>query len=244
MYGYIYKTTNLINGKIYVGKHHYDGFDRNYYGSGKYLWNAIHKYGKENFSVEMLDTANSRAELNDKEQYWIRKLNSKDKRVGYNLTYGGDGMSPMPDDVRQAISQTLSGRKLSDSPEDVEKRSQAQRGKHHLTDEQIHALHIARINSGCYSRHKPMSQETKKKIGKANGHPKDKFWVTNGEEDKFILKVDLQKYLDRGYVRGQSIRRNKIHMTDGIREIVVSRDSEQDFIERGFKRGRLNHNTN
>ena len=40
MYGYIYKTTNLLNGRIYIGKRKGD-FDNNYFGSGRYLLNAV-----------------------------------------------------------------------------------------------------------------------------------------------------------------------------------------------------------
>lgn len=47
MYGYIYQTTNLINGKVYIGQHMSESFDANYYGSGKWLKRAIAKYGIE-----------------------------------------------------------------------------------------------------------------------------------------------------------------------------------------------------
>ena len=45
MYGYIYKTTNLINGKIYIGQHKSEEYDSSYYGSGKLIRRAIEKYG-------------------------------------------------------------------------------------------------------------------------------------------------------------------------------------------------------
>lgn len=45
MYGYIYETTNLINGKKYIGKRVKPKFDGNYKGSGKVLKHAIEKYG-------------------------------------------------------------------------------------------------------------------------------------------------------------------------------------------------------
>ena len=51
MFGYIYKTTNLINGKIYVGKHK-GAFTEKYLGSGVHLKRAVKIYGKECFSVE------------------------------------------------------------------------------------------------------------------------------------------------------------------------------------------------
>ena len=51
MYGYIYETTNLINGKKYIGQHVSETFDKDYYGSGKAFLNALRKNGKENFKV-------------------------------------------------------------------------------------------------------------------------------------------------------------------------------------------------
>ena len=57
MYGYIYKTTNLINGKIYVGQHKCskNSIDESYIGSGIYLKHAIEYYGKNNFKCEILE---------------------------------------------------------------------------------------------------------------------------------------------------------------------------------------------
>lgn len=55
MFGYIYETTNLINGKKYIGKHISSIFDVNYLGSGTHLKNVINKYGKENFEVRLIE---------------------------------------------------------------------------------------------------------------------------------------------------------------------------------------------
>jgi hypothetical protein len=52
--GYVYKTTNLNNGRCYIGKRTKPIFDENYFGSGAALQSAIKKYGKENFKVEIL----------------------------------------------------------------------------------------------------------------------------------------------------------------------------------------------
>lgn len=85
----IYKTTNLINGKIYVGK---DVFNNpNYFGSGIILTKSIKKYGISNFQKEILEECQSLKELNDKEIFWIDKLNSTNKKIGYNIAKGGDG---------------------------------------------------------------------------------------------------------------------------------------------------------
>jgi len=84
----IYKITNLINGKIYVGQ---DAFDkRSYYGSGICIKRAIQKYGIENFKKEILEHCKTKKQLNKKEIYWIKKLNSKAPN-GYNIVNGGTG---------------------------------------------------------------------------------------------------------------------------------------------------------
>ena len=55
MYGYIYETTNLINGKKYIGKHKSNKFDTWYLGSGIVLKKAIKKYGRENFQTIIIE---------------------------------------------------------------------------------------------------------------------------------------------------------------------------------------------
>ncbi len=93
----IYKITNTINNKIYVGKtttslkqrfnEHCKFAKLNKHST--HLANAIRKYGKENFKIEKIDEANSISELNLKEKYWIKRLDAVNS--GYNLTAGGDG---------------------------------------------------------------------------------------------------------------------------------------------------------
>lgn len=96
MYGLIYKFTNKINGKIYVGqtketlqervrRHKKDK------SPTKFL-NALRFYGIQNFNIEKIDDANSIEELNNKEIFWIKKLKTFGKN-GYNLTKGGKGTS-------------------------------------------------------------------------------------------------------------------------------------------------------
>ena len=55
MFGYIYKTTYIEDGRIYIGKREKSEFDYNYYGSGKHIKSAINKYGKDKFKVEILE---------------------------------------------------------------------------------------------------------------------------------------------------------------------------------------------
>jgi len=88
----IYKTTNLVNGKIYVGQD--SNNNSKYLGGGKLLKLAIKKYGKDNFVKEIIEECSSMDELSEREVYWIDIFNSKDKNIGYNILDGGL-ISPM-----------------------------------------------------------------------------------------------------------------------------------------------------
>ncbi|GJQ43922.1 MAG: hypothetical protein JETCAE03_34200 [Ignavibacteriaceae bacterium] len=84
----IYKTTNIVNNKIYIG---FDTKDRDdYLGSGKLIKRAIKKYGIENFRKEILEKCQTKDELCEREKFWIKKLNSYNP-VGYNIANGGEG---------------------------------------------------------------------------------------------------------------------------------------------------------
>ena len=74
MYGFIYITTNHVNGKKYIGQKKYDdkGKWKDYLGSGKHLKNAINKYGRENFSKEIIEECETKELLNEREKYWIK----------------------------------------------------------------------------------------------------------------------------------------------------------------------------
>ena len=80
----IYKTINLINNKFYIGKS--EKYDPNYLGSGTILNYAIKKYGRENFKKEIIEECFTRKKLNEREIYWIDKLNPP-----YNIAKGGMG---------------------------------------------------------------------------------------------------------------------------------------------------------
>ena len=91
VYGYIYKTTNKINNKVYIGQHTADTFNPSYLGSGNLIRRAVEKYGSYNFSVELLEYAYSKEHLNYLEKLYINKYNSTDKSLGYNIATGGQG---------------------------------------------------------------------------------------------------------------------------------------------------------
>lgn len=84
----IYKTINLINGKIYVGQSFKD--NDKYIGSGKLLKKAIRKYGIKNFRKEIIEKCiPDKKVLDEREKYWISYYNSTNKKIGYNIALGG-----------------------------------------------------------------------------------------------------------------------------------------------------------
>lgn len=90
MYGFIYLTTNKINGKKYIGMCKYS-HEKNYLGSGKILKEAIKKHGKENFERQILQECANFNELSNAEKYWIDFYNAVQSDEFYNLTPGGFG---------------------------------------------------------------------------------------------------------------------------------------------------------
>jgi hypothetical protein len=129
LYGYIYKTTDLHNNKIYIGQRS-GKFDPSYYGSGIIIRNILVKIKKNNtnlkdrLKLEILSLCESKEELDYEEQRLIKEYSSQDPKLGYNRTPGG------------------SGRKTKLSKETKEKIRKANMGKH-LSDETKRKLRIA-----------------------------------------------------------------------------------------------------
>lgn len=90
-YGFIYITTNKINGKKYIGQKKYNKNWTTYLGSGIVLKNAINKYGIENFEREIIEECDSKKELDDREIYWIKFYDAVNSDIFYNIACGGDG---------------------------------------------------------------------------------------------------------------------------------------------------------
>lgn len=95
MIGVIYKVTNNLNGKVYIGQKRLsrENFIKSrYFGSGKYIKLSIKKYGLDNFSREVLDECDSQDKLDEKEKYWIGFYGSLSPN-GYNIVNGAWGGS-------------------------------------------------------------------------------------------------------------------------------------------------------
>lgn len=98
--GYIYKIENTVNGKVYVGqskdperrwkKHKWMVNTRDERERRKPLYTEMRSYGVDSFSFSLLEKCND-SKMNDREVFWIERLNSQDESCGYNIYGGGCG---------------------------------------------------------------------------------------------------------------------------------------------------------
>ena len=112
---YIYKIYNTINNKVYIGvtsrtieerfNEHQSRIEER---SNIHLYQAMKKYGAEHFAVEQIDTANTKAEMFEKEKYYIKLYDSFHN--GYNLTLGGEGVRTLDLDEQHIVEQYIDGK--------------------------------------------------------------------------------------------------------------------------------------
>ncbi len=145
--GYIYKTTNLINNKQYIGKS--NGNKPNYLGSGILLKQAIKKYGKSNFKKEILHTSDSEEDLRLMEKQYIELENAVENSNYYNLHDGGQGGDTSV--FRNNALASDSGKKYWNnlSEEEYKKRCENQ-GKYNKTGEKNPTAKKAIVNGKEY----------------------------------------------------------------------------------------------
>ncbi len=162
----IYKITNKINNKVYVGqttrslKERWNAHLKP--NSCRALYRAIEKYGKENFTVEEIDGANSLSELNYLEQHYIWINNSLAPK-GYNLLSGGKNHTTS-EETRKLISDSKKGSKQT--YESNEKRRKTQTGvkRGPMSEEQKKQLSAIRMGKTPWNKGKPMNEKTKLKL--------------------------------------------------------------------------------
>lgn len=121
-YGFIYITTNTVNGKKYIGQTSFkrgDTRNSNYLGSGKYLKEALRKHGIENFTREVIFIAQSFEDLNWAEKHFIQQHDAVNSRNYYNVSPGGRASlgftgKKHTQERNQKLSNKLKGHTVSD----------------------------------------------------------------------------------------------------------------------------------
>lgn len=178
----VYMHINKINNKKYIGitkqnPEYRWGKDGINYKSSPYFYNAIEKYGWDNFEHKILYTNLNKDEACEKEKELIRQYDTQNKEFGYNILEGGSAPS-IPEEVRLQMSESMLGntnglgKKCSE--EKKRKISEAQKGRR-LTEE--HKKKLSDAKKG--STHVTISEEAKKKI--SNAHKKNQVFCLENQ---------------------------------------------------------------
>lgn len=137
---YIYKLTNKLNGKMYVGQHKVRKNEtfREYMGKGSAIKEAIKQYGRSNFSKEIIEEIYdepSRKQVSEKERYWIAELNTMEPN-GYNRNPGGIGGCTK--ESAKKVVATKKARGYKHSEETKRKMSSAAKGRRFSDEHRKH----------------------------------------------------------------------------------------------------------
>lgn len=208
MFYIIYKITNIINNKIYIGKHKTHNINDSYMGSGKYLHHAIKKYGIENFNKEILFQFNNESDMNKKEKEIVTEEFCL-RNDTYNICPGGNGgftyinNQIWTNDSRKDHNIKISGLKAQNGfDRNLYKNIysiNSQYGRKAITEKYPNGTFYGRSHT----------EDTKKKMSKTkNAGPLNSqfgtMWITNGQENKKIKKdVDL---IPEGWYKGRSYK--------------------------------------
>jgi hypothetical protein len=215
---YVYCIENLINKKVYVGKHSTDDMNDGYMGSGKLISRAIKKYSLENFRKYILVICESEEQACFFEKEIVNEEFVKDKNT-YNLVLGGRGswyranqLFTSEDRRRNgSIGGKIFSNKIKSDPIMKE-----------LFSEKITKSLISRWKNETYrEKHrldriwtgKRHTEEAKRKIGKANsvhqtGQGNSQFgtvWINNPllKMSKKVKKDELESWLEKGWIKGR-----------------------------------------
>lgn len=165
----IYKITNIINGKVYIGQA--DDINRRWYHHKYYyqvkdnlIYRAMRKYGIENFSFEVIEECSIEA-LDEREIYYIEQYNSyinAEKSNGYNATLGGSTSRGYrhTEETKEKIREKKKGKKLSE--ETKRKIGEALKGKNNF----FYNKHFIGEENSMYGKHH--SEESKQKMSKSH----------------------------------------------------------------------------
>jgi hypothetical protein len=209
-YHFIYKTTNVLSGKYYLGMHSTDNLNDGYMGSGKRLRYSINKYGKDNHKVEILEFVESREDLKIREEE-IVNLNEIAKVECMNLVVGGQGgfISLSACTKGGNIACTVSHKITWGRDREKNLKRISEEAKNRAKD----PTHKAKLLHNLSLRPKQHSEETKKKMsdsskGKGKGNSNSQFgkcWITNGEENK---KIYIGDDIPEGWRLGRKMKKN------------------------------------
>ena len=167
----IYKITNIINGKVYIGQStnlkdrikQHESMIKNYNENNNYLRKATKKYGYKNFKIEIIKFCDEK-ELDYYEIYYIDLYKSSDRKFGYNIELGGNINKHLSKEQIDKMKKNKKGKlKGKDNPFFGKKHTE--KTKKIISEKQ-------KGNKYCLGR--ILSDETKNKIGLANRYNRTK----------------------------------------------------------------------
>ena len=213
MFYTIYKITNKINNKYYIGKHQTNDINDGYMGSGKLIKRAIEKYGVGNFIKEIMFVFDNETEMNIKEKELV--ILSKNS---YNLCEGGKGgfgyINSNPDKflTEKRLNSLKKGsiyKRTKQEQEEWFKKVRDSRNHTYFEKVRTGLKKHYQTNSGHF-KNKSHSEETKQKLRKTkgNGEKNSQFgtcWITNDQENKKIKIEDLLFWVEKGFRKGRII---------------------------------------
>ena len=205
-YHFLYKTTNLINGKYYYGMHSTYKLDDGYLGSGKMLRYSIRKYGKENFSIEIIEFFHSREDLVNAEINLITEM-IIDDNLCMNLRKGG--MGGITSKEHQKIFSLKGNLKLKELRTNEIYRGEWLNKKNNFK-KGVENPNFGKKNMNFLN--KKHTEDSKIKIGEKSsinqkGEKNSQFgtcWITKEGENKKIKKELLENYLNDGWIKGRN----------------------------------------
>lgn len=201
----IYKITNQLNDRFYIGMHSTENPDDGYLGSGKRIKAEVKKYGKENFRKEILERVSSRKLLQEREAQIVNAALLQDP-LCLNLKNGGEGGGKIWSKEHALVLHTA-GHKAMTASLTSEQRS-ARSVKTNAT-RKIRGNQTNPIAATEAARLSAKRKVTMQERGHMQGEKNSQFgtcWVTNGSEVVKIKKDFLEEYLAKGYSRGRSKR--------------------------------------
>jgi hypothetical protein len=207
MFYTIYKTTNLVNGKIYVGLHVTDKLDDDYLGSGKLIQAAIKKYGRDKFKREYIKICKSQEEMYDSEAEIVNEDFVK-RSDTYNMKTGGTGSwyHINSDKETKRKSSSIGGKIVANRDTNPFKSLEWQREFGGMNNPEVVKDLCCRANSPDAIAKK---KETWKKTGRGKADKNSQFgtcWVTHTEfGNKKISKEEIEKFLLLGYTKGRKM---------------------------------------
>lgn len=241
MYYYVYKITNLINGKIYVGKHKSvkTPFENGYYGSGKQITAAIKKYGIENFKKEVLQYCSSMEEMANKEAEIVTEDFVK-RTDTYNMHKGGPGgWDHYNGSDKHREKSRLGGQKSSSRANNPFKDPEFQKTiEWTRSPDRMRMLGQKANTPEANAKRKTTFEEIKHSQGEKNSQF-GRIWISN-VLTKEVKRITINNDIPEGWVRGKKgYVPTKLWINNGVTEHYILLEKEQEYVSKGFSSGRL-----